>query len=50
MSARVTVSRAAILSGLPADMRLAVAAVLDGMGMGYCATPCPFLRRPEVRP
>jgi hypothetical protein len=47
---KVTISRSAILAGLPADLRLAVAVVLDGMGMGYCATPYPFLRRTEVRP
>lgn len=47
---RVTFSRSALLAGLPEDLRLAVASVLDGCHLGYCATPYPYLRRYEVRP
>jgi hypothetical protein len=42
--------RSALLAFLPQDMLVAVRACLDGMPMGYCATPCAFSSAPEVRP
>lgn len=50
MSRSVTVSKGAILYGLPADLCAAVRFVLDGGGLGYCPQPYPLLRRSEVRP
>lgn len=42
--------RRALLAHLPPAMLVALRAQLDGMPLGYCATPCGYVRPPEVRP